>query len=232
MSDDKVEALLQQFEACLAQEDAPGARTLLLELRGCAGVDHLTVQHAQARYTWLADGPEAAHPLYRHLAEADPEQADVLHDLGCIAEQLEDRAEMVRCFLAVHRLDERLDRELGIGSEEELAHLERVAREVLERLPLMFAERLAHVPVILEPRPSRVLVQDGFDPRAFGLFEGPTEGVSDVPMPTRIVLYASNLLAEFPEEPELSEQIEVTVLHEVGHFFNLDEDQLERLGLS
>ena len=76
------------------------------------------------------------------------------------------------------------------------------------------------------------LVADGFDPRALGLFEGPTEGTTDVPMPTRIVLYAANLLAEFPEEPELSEQIEVTVLHEVGHFFNLDEEQLERLGLS
>jgi predicted Zn-dependent protease with MMP-like domain len=49
--------------------------------------------------------------------------------------------------------------------------------------------------------------------------------------PTRIVLYACNLLAEFPEAEDLREQVEVTVLHEVGHFFGLDEDDLERLGL-
>jgi len=231
MSDAKLEAVMQQFEACLALEDEAGAQRALEELRACAGVDHLTVQHAQARYTWLAEGSEAAYPLFRSLAELDPEDADTLYDLGCLAEELEDRAEMVRCFLAVRRLDARSDRELGIGSEQELQHIEQVAREVLERLPAMFAERLAHVPVILERRPSRALVEDGFDPRAFGLFEGPTEGISDVPLPTRIVLYAANLLAEFPAEPELSEQIEVTVLHEVGHFFNLDEDQLDRLGL-
>jgi predicted Zn-dependent protease with MMP-like domain len=95
----------------------------------------------------------------------------------------------------------------------------------------MFARRLEHVPVILEDRPSGSLVAEGFDPRAFGLFEGPTDGVRDEPAPTRIVLYAANLLAEFPDEPELSEQIEVTVLHEVGHFFGLEEEELERLGL-
>lgn len=232
MSDDTLEVLLQRFEDCIAQADEAAARAILDELRACAASDHPAVQLVQARYTWLADGPEAAQPLYRDLIARDPEFADGVYDLGCIAEELEDRAEMVTCFLKVRALDARVDRELGIGSDAELAHIEQVAREVLEHLPALFAERLAHVPVIIEKRPSRELVADGFDPRALGLFEGPTEGTTDVPMPTRIVLYAANLLAEFPEEPELSEQIEVTVLHEVGHFFNLDEEQLERLGLS
>jgi predicted Zn-dependent protease with MMP-like domain len=232
VSDAEVEALLEQLATCLAREDEPAARRVMAQLRACAGADHLTVQHAHARYTWLAAGARAAYPLLRSLAESHPEHAELLYDLGCVAEELEDHSEMVRCFLKVRRLDARADRELGIGSDRELLHIERVAREVLERLPAMFGERLSHVPVILEQRPSRALVEEGFDPRAFGLFDGPTEGTSDVPMPTRIVLYAANLLAEFPEEPELSEQIEVTVLHEVGHFFNLDEDQLERLGLA
>jgi predicted Zn-dependent protease with MMP-like domain len=34
---------------------------------------------------------------------------------------------------------------------------------------------------------------------------------------------------ESPEE--LAEQVEITVLHEVGHFFGLEEDDMERLGL-
>jgi predicted Zn-dependent protease with MMP-like domain len=55
--------------------------------------------------------------------------------------------------------------------------------------------------------------------------------VSDIPAPTRIVLYACNLLAEFPDPVDLQEQVEITVLHEVGHYFGLDEDDMERLGL-
>lgn len=232
MSDDALEVLLQRFEACVAEQDMPAARALLEQLRGCASADHPAVQHAHARYTWFADGAAAAQRLYHGLVAQEPEFADGWYDLGCIAQELEQRSEMVACFLKVRALDARVDRELGIGTEAELAHIEQVAREVLDGLPARFAERLAHVPVIIEKRPSRALVVEGFDPRAFGLFDGPTEGNTDVPMPTRIVLYAANLLAEFPEEPELSEQVEVTVLHEVGHFFNLDEEQLERLGLS
>jgi predicted Zn-dependent protease with MMP-like domain len=49
--------------------------------------------------------------------------------------------------------------------------------------------------------------------------------------PTRIVLFVNNLLADFPRDPLLSEQIEITLLHEIGHYFNLDEDDMVRLGL-
>jgi predicted Zn-dependent protease with MMP-like domain len=45
------------------------------------------------------------------------------------------------------------------------------------------------------------------------------------------VLFACNLLAEFPERPTLAHQVELTVLHEIGHFFGLDEAELEELGL-
>lgn len=231
MSDDDLESLLRGFEDSLAAEDPAEAQVWLERLQQGAGEEHVDVQYAQARLLWFNSGPEAARLLLERIVEADPEHADALYDLGCIAEERDDRETMIRNFLRVRALDAVLDRESGIGSEEQLARIEQVAREVLESLPEMFAERLVHVPVIIEQRPSRALVADGFDPRAFGLFDGPTDGVSDVPAPTRIVLYAANLLAEFPSEPELSEQIEITVRHEVGHYFNLDEDDMERLGL-
>ena len=40
-----------------------------------------------------------------------------------------------------------------------------------------------------------------------------------------------NLEASFPERDALAEEIEVTILHELGHYFGLDEDDVERLGL-
>ena len=36
----------------------------------------------------------------------------------------------------------------------------------------------------------------------------------------------------FPEPEELAEQIRITVLHELGHHFGLDEDRLDELGYS
>jgi predicted Zn-dependent protease with MMP-like domain len=231
VSDDDLEHVLRSFEDSLAGEDPSDARRWLARLSELAGEDHIDVLYAHARLSWIEDGPAAARSELERVIAADPEHSDAHYDLGCIAEEEGDRETMIRQFLRARALDAVHDQAHGIGVEAQLAHIEQVAREVLEALPPLFAERLAHVPVILEDRPSRALVADGFDPRAFGLFDGPTDGVRDEPAPTRIVLYAANLLAEFPDEPELSEQIEVTVLHEVGHFFGLDEDGLERLGL-
>jgi predicted Zn-dependent protease with MMP-like domain len=215
----------------LQAEDAVGARVRLAQLTAALGEDHPEALYTAARLCAFDEDWGRARELLERVLQLEPEHADAHYDLACVAEAQDDRAAMIEHFLRVHELDTELDDELGLGTEEELQHIEQVAREVLEGLPAMFAERLAHVPVLIEPRPSRTLVEDGFDPRAFGLFDGPTDGVRDEPAPTRIVLYSANLLADFPDEPELSEQIEVTVLHEVGHFFGLDEDQLERLGL-
>ena len=78
-------------------------------------------------------------------------------------------------------------------------------------------------------------MREGFDPRALGLFEGADDagqrsGEIQV-APTRIVLFYANLLASFPDEDALREEIDITIRHEVGHFFGLDEDDMERLGL-
>ena len=223
--------LLDAFESCLEQEDHEGARRCYDELRAAETADHPEVLYAEARLAWLVHGPEVARPLLERVVEVDDHHADAHYDLACFAEQAGDRAGMVRRFLRVRALDAASDKESGIGEREHFDHIERVAREVLDGLPSMFASRLSHVPVLIERRPNRELVQDGFDPRAFGLFEGPMDSMRDAVAPTRIVLFACNLLAAFPEEPDLSEQIEVTLLHEIGHFFGLDEDRLSELGL-
>ena len=50
--------------------------------------------------------------------------------------------------------------------------------------------------------------------------------------PTRIVLFYSNLLASFPDRERLADEIEITLLHEIGHYFGLDEHEVEDLGLA
>jgi predicted Zn-dependent protease with MMP-like domain len=45
------------------------------------------------------------------------------------------------------------------------------------------------------------------------------------------VLFVNNLLADFPDDDTLREEVEITLLHEIGHYFGLDEDDMVRLGL-
>jgi predicted Zn-dependent protease with MMP-like domain len=223
--------MLEDLDTQLADGDIAGARAVLAEARALAGDDHPEVRYAEACIAWEERGADAAQPLLEAILAEDPEHADARYALARVAEERGDRAAMIEHHLRVHALDARHDREARVGSQAELDHIERVATEVMSGLPSPFAERLSHVPVLLERRPSRDLVRDGFDPRALGLFDGPTDGDRVTALPTRIVLFVNNLLADFPEDPELSEQIEITLLHEIGHFFNLDEDDMQRLGL-
>jgi predicted Zn-dependent protease with MMP-like domain len=49
--------------------------------------------------------------------------------------------------------------------------------------------------------------------------------------PSSIALFQRNLERHVRDEAELREEIEVTLLHEVGHFLGLDEDDLRERGL-
>ena len=49
-------------------------------------------------------------------------------------------------------------------------------------------------------------------------------------LPNRIADYRRPLEEDFPDPAELEQEIRVTVLHELGHYFGLDEDRLAELG--
>jgi predicted Zn-dependent protease with MMP-like domain len=223
--------LLDDFEQSLGDGDIDGAARYLTRLEGLLPAGDPELQYARARLAWVEHGQEAALPTLLDVIALDPRHSDAHYDLGRIAEQQGDRETLVKHFLRVRALDAEHDRDAGLGLPQHFDFIDRVARETLDALPAPFAARLSHVPVLIERRPARALVEDGFDPRSFGLFEGPTEAMRDVPSPTRIVLFACNLLAEFPDPDTLAHQVELTLLHEIGHFFGLDEAELEELGL-
>ena len=73
------------------------------------------------------------------------------------------------------------------------------------------------------------------DPDIFGLYEGvplPERGDWAGSLPDRIRIFRKPLMESFPVPAELEEEIRVTVLHELAHYFGLDEDQLDTLGYS
>jgi predicted Zn-dependent protease with MMP-like domain len=230
---DALEHLLTDFEQQLNDKNLDTAAELLAEAREFAGTDHPEVVYAEALLAWEQQGPVAAEPILARALKLDPDHADAHHALAIVCELEGERERMIEHFVAVRRLDAAADGKAGLGSRSDFDFMERIAQEVLAGVPEEFRERLEDVPIVLEPRPSEGIVREGFDPRAFGLFEGLEEAHSDhlALAPTRIVLFCSNLLAAFPHEEDLAEQIEITILHEVGHFFGLDEDDVARLGL-
>ena len=230
---DELESILAELERCLSDEDVEGARAALSAAEEIAGPDDPDVGYGRALIAWETGELEPAVAELKRVLEVDPDFADAHHTLGLLLEELGDEQGTIHHFLRTRALDAKSDRDRA-GSAESLERdidrIERVAQKTIEELPDEFASLLKSVPILLEPRPSRALVESGFDPRAYGLFEGPEHGDDDVPAPTRVVLFTSNLLSSFSGD-ELDEQVEITVFHEVGHYFGLDEDDMARLGL-
>ncbi|HET7567589.1 MAG TPA: metallopeptidase family protein [Gaiellaceae bacterium] len=73
------------------------------------------------------------------------------------------------------------------------------------------------------------------DPDLFGLYEGvplPERGDWAGSLPDRIRIFRLPLVESFPDPDELENEIRITVLHELAHYFGLDEDRLDELGYS
>ena len=232
-ADPTFDALLDQVYG--AAEDDPEAALALLVDAFETWPDHPELLFARGELEWTLHGPEAAEPHYRGAIAGAPAFADARYALGEVLGLLGEEQERVAQNLEVRRLDTEADIGDGIGTREDQRFIAQVAEDVLLTIPEEFRDRLHNVPVVLEARPSEALVREGFDPRALGLFEGEGDiGQRSGAMqssPTRIVLFYANLLASFEDEDALREEIEVTILHEIGHYFGLDEDDMERLGL-
>ncbi|MEP7225481.1 MAG: metallopeptidase family protein [Actinomycetota bacterium] len=99
-------------------------------------------------------------------------------------------------------------------------------RAALDELPPHIAEALKNVAVVVED-------ENAEEPDLLGLYHGvplPERGDMAGTLPDRISIYRIPLEESFPDPDELRSEIRITVLHELGHYFGLDEDRLAELG--
>jgi predicted Zn-dependent protease with MMP-like domain len=91
-------------------------------------------------------------------------------------------------------------------------------RRALDALPPDLARGLENVAVVVED-------EHPGEPDLFGLFE-------EAPyLPAKVTIYRRPLEEEFGHDPEeLEHEIRITVLHELAHYFGIDEDRLDELG--
>lgn len=110
---------------------------------------------------------------------------------------------------------------------------DRIVGEVLRSLPPDFRERIDNVAVVVEEWPD----PDAEDPHAedddgelLGLYQGVPYGAREtgysMTLPDRITIYRQPILAASRSEAEAREEIRLTVLHEIGHYFGLSDDEL------
>ena len=108
-----------------------------------------------------------------------------------------------------------------------MTSFEEHVRAALDELPAHLGSALENVAVVVED-------EHPDDPDLFGLYDGtplPLRGHGYAgTLPDRITIYRRPLEESFRDPAELREEIRVTVLHELAHYFGLDEDRVDELG--
>lgn len=99
-----------------------------------------------------------------------------------------------------------------------MREFEEHVRRALDALPPDLAVGLENVAVVVED-------EHPAEPDLFGLFE-------EVPyLPAKVTIYRLPLEESFGDDPvRLEQEIRITVLHELAHYFGLDEERLDQLG--
>ena len=108
------------------------------------------------------------------------------------------------------------------------AAFEELVIDELDQLPDDMVEGLENVVFVVEDRP-----EDG-SLDLFGLYDGLalTERTQygKGELPDRIVVYREPHLAQCETDDELRDEIHTTLVHEIAHFYGIDDEQLHEMG--
>ncbi|RBO91759.1 putative Zn-dependent protease with MMP-like domain [Nocardia puris] len=104
---------------------------------------------------------------------------------------------------------------------------EELVSDALDLIPPELTGAIDNVVVLIEPR-------DPEDPHLLGLYRGIalTERDSHYggSLPDTITIYREAILEICGTEEEVVEEVAITVIHEIAHYFGIDEDRLHELG--
>ncbi len=178
---------------------------------------------------------EEAAQLLIDAASRNPDDAEIWYEAGIALEQIERWDLRLECFRHVWSLEQDREPEFRLWLPEQ--RFIEVAEATIERLPPHVLEHLGNVAIMVEDYPGAWIFEtEVSDPRLLGLFDGPESAyergldyVADGP--ARIYLFRWNIERRCGSEGEVEQQIEITVLHEIGHYLGLDEEELHLRGL-
>jgi predicted Zn-dependent protease with MMP-like domain len=111
------------------------------------------------------------------------------------------------------------------------AEFERLVAEALDSLPERFAELLDNVVVVVEEEPSasdRDVLEHSHS-ELLGLYRGTPmtrRSYDSFRLPDQIAIFRGPILRVTRGAQEAKQQIRETVIHELGHYFGLDDDEM------
>jgi predicted Zn-dependent protease with MMP-like domain len=112
-----------------------------------------------------------------------------------------------------------------------------LVQSALSELPEQFAQFVEEVPVEILDRPTAKQLRDSkVEPGGtlLGLYHGRKRTDRNVEdsgvLPDAIYIFQKPIESICQNEDDLRRQVRITVLHEIGHHFGLDEEELDRLG--
>ena len=113
---------------------------------------------------------------------------------------------------------------------------EEIVSRSIEDLPEWFAEKLDNIAVVVEDEPPQSVLREMRVSRGatlFGLYRGiPLDKrgfyYGNV-LPDRVSIYMGPILRNCADEKEVAETVRETVMHEIGHYFGLSDEELKRL---
>lgn len=194
--------------------------------------DDLRLELAAARFEVLdLDG---AKELLDGLADGMPDEPDVQHYLGLIAERRGDKDLAERHFSTARKLDpETYPAHVSFTQSE----FEAAVESAIAKLPHKVRDAMKDVTVMVEDLPKDDdLKTDMLSPQSLGMFRGTPYGEQSVfdqggQLPPSILLYQRNIERFAETREELLAEIEDTLIHEVGHLMGFDEEDLAERGL-
>ena len=113
---------------------------------------------------------------------------------------------------------------------------ERMVAEALSTIPRRFRDAMVNLAIVVEDEPSADLLEEmEIDPpdTLLGLYQGIplTERRWDYgnTLPDRILLFRGPIERESEDEDDLVVAIGETLIHEIGHYFGLSEEEIEEI---
>ena len=114
-----------------------------------------------------------------------------------------------------------------------LGEFERLVEKAIEQLPTEFQGRIENVVIAVEDEPSDEdyeLTNTPDDEELFGIFRGPmrTEMSFDMlpGLPPQVVVFRGPILRNTRNSGEAVKEIKDTLVHELGHYFGLEDDEM------
>jgi predicted Zn-dependent protease with MMP-like domain len=115
-------------------------------------------------------------------------------------------------------------------------HFLKLVDEALETIPDNFREVMTNVAIVVEDEPTRAqLAGVGIEPpdTLLGLYEGTplTERSwsQEKLLPDKITLFQGPIEDSSDDEDDVVVAIGETLIHEIGHYFGLSEEQIEEI---